>query len=791
MSYFYTLNSIDMKRLKSLFSVAIVFGMCFVAAAQEGVGIGNWRTHMPYRNVIDVELLGSKVYAATEYELFTYDKDDNAVRILNKINGLSDIGISKIRRNPTLDLLVVAYTNANLDLIDRQGNVFNMSDIKDKTILGNKTINDIVFNGKYAYVACGFGIVVFDLSRQEVKDTYYIGANGDAVNVTDIAFYNGRIYASTTNGLYYAEENGSNLANFSSWTFDKSLMHPYLNYNEMEVFGGKLLLNYTDGTHNADTLFVFDGEQWDYFDKENVTNKREISVSGDKLLICGYYSLDVYDKSFERIEHIYSLGSTLYPNAAVLGADGIYWIGDNMRGLFKAKNSWNYEEIQPNGPYSKSVFELSSCGNHVWIATGGHAPNWAKLYAKDGVCHFDGNWWTNLNRKTVPIIEEKKISDFICCATDPMDTTVTYVGTWGSGVMKFKSDEFVTLYDDSTSTLETWVQNPELINISGLAFDSHGNLWVANSGANSLLSVMDRKGEWRSYNLGGTNSGIDIANLVIDKNDYKWILRRSGSDDKVIVFNENGTLDDTSDDQVMPLRCVAGQGGISGSSVNCLAVDRNGAVWVGTDSGPCVFTDTRKIFTSDQYDASVILVPRNDGTTNADPLFDEIKVLSIAVDGNNNKWFGLESGVYELSPDCKTELLYFNTDNSPLLDNSVNTMAINDNGEVFFGTDLGVVSYRGSATPGGNTNTDVIVYPNPVRPGYNGYVGIKGLVEDALVRITTVDGAFVTELIAEGGQAVWDCTTMDGQKVKPGIYLVFVSTSEGKERYATKILIMN
>ena len=152
---------------------------------------------------------------------------------------------------------------------------------------------------------------------------------------------------------------------------------------------------------------------------------------------------------------------------------------------------------------------------------------------------------------------------------------------------------------------------------------------------------------------------------------------------------------------------------------------------------------------------------------------------------------GLETGVFEMSPDCRTQMLNFNTDNSPLPSNSVSSMVINEDGEVFFGTEAGVISYRGSATPGGTTNTDVVVYPNPVRPGYSGYVGIKGLVEDALVRITTVDGAFVTELIAQGGQAVWDCTALDGKKVNPGIYLVFVSTTKGTQKYATKILIMN
>ncbi len=779
-----------MNRL-SLFLISLVLSLGINSFAQEGVGIGSWRTHMPYQNIIGVELLGTKAYAATDYELFTYDKEDNSLTILNKINSLSDIGISKIRRNESLDLVVVAYTNANIDLIDIQGNVFNMSDIKDKNILGNKTINNVTFKGELAYFACGFGIVVFDLRRQEVKDTYYIGNNGDAVNVTDVAFYNGSIYASTDAGLYRADENSTTLANFSSWTFDNSLIHPRLSYNEMEVFADRLIINYSDGTYNADTLFVYDGQEWSYFDPSYSSNKREIRVSQGKLVVSCYSSVDVYNESFERVEHIYGGETSLHPNAALIDSDGKYWIGDQRIGLVHAKDNWNLEVLQPNGPYSKSVFELSSFGKHVWIATGGHTSVWSKLYAKNGICHFDGNWWSNLNRNNIPEFNTEDITDFVCTATDPMDTTVTYVGTWGSGVLKFKSNEYVGRYDHTNSSLGAWTQDDRYVLVSGLAFDSQGNLWVANSGANNLLSVMDRNGEWRSYNLGGTNSGIDISFMVIDGNDYKWILRRSGNDDKVIVFNDNGTLDVSSDDQVRSLRCLTNQGGISGSAVNCLAVDRNGAVWLGTDSGPCSFDNTRKVFTDDQVNANVVLVPRNDGTGQADALFNEVNVLSIAVDGNNNKWFGLESGVYEMSPDCRTELLHFNTSNSPLLDNSVNTMVINDDGEVFFGTDLGVISYRGTATPGGSTNTDVVAYPNPVRPGYSGYVGIKGLVEDALVRITTVDGAFVTELIAEGGQAVWDCTNVDGQKVAPGIYLVFVSTYEGAERYATKILIMN
>ena len=137
------------------------------------------------------------------------------------------------------------------------------------------------------------------------------------------------------------------------------------------------------------------------------------------------------------------------------------------------------------------------------------------------------------------------------------------------------------------------------------------------------------------------------------------------------------------------------------------------------------------------------------------------------------------------------QIHFFNTDNSPLLDNAVTTMAIDDSGEVFFGTNKGIISYRSASAPPVEEVTDVIAYPNPVRPGFTGYVGIKGLAANTLVRITTVDGSFVTQLMSNGGQAVWDRTNINGQRVTPGVYFVFVSTKDGKERFATKILLQD
>ena len=772
--------------MKHLKTFALLVASWFVSAnlfAQEGVSIGNWRTHLPFQNVIAVEPVGQKVYAATKYELFYYDTEDNSINILNKINALSDIGISTMRYNESQRKIFVAYTNANVDLIRHDGSVRNMNDINNKTNITNKTINKVRFDGDLAYVACGFGIVVIDLQREEVKDTYYIGAHGGTVNVTDVAFHGGWIYASTDDGLYRAPSNSPNLANYSEWSFVGDLIHPHLPYTEMQVFNGKLFLNY-DGGFSADTLFVFDGQRWDYFEKDIVSQKYELRAYDDFMIITQRYNVLVYDKNFNQTMNIYMPGGPIESRSTAKTADA-FWIGDVRRGLVKTNNGWNADDILPNGPYSNNVFQLRATGNQVWVATGGYASNWSKRYLAYGVARFNG-FWESFHRDNNEDLRD--YSDYICTATDPNDPSVTYVGTWGYGIFKLKDGELAEIYNAENSSLSVWTSDPNLINISGLGFDSKGNLWVANTGANHLLSVMKTDGTWRSFNLGGNLNGIDIGTLLIDKNDYKWIVRRDG---EVIVFNDNGTIDDPTDDQVKVLNKASNNGELAGS-VKCLALDRNGVVWIGTDEGPCHMEDTKRIFTDPNYTASRKRVSRNDGTNQYDNLFDGSNVLSMAVDGANQVWFGLESGVYLMSFEGEPKQIhFFNTDNSPLLDNAVTTMAIDDSGEVFFGTNNGIISYRSASAPPVQEVTDVMAYPNPVRPGFTGYVGIKGLAANTLVRITTVDGSFVTQLMSNGGQAVWDRTNINGQRVSPGVYFIFVSTKDGKERFATKILLQD
>jgi len=302
--------------------------------------------------------------------------------------------------------------------------------------------------------------------------------------------------------------------------------------------------------------------------------------------------------------------------------------------------------------------------------------------------------------------------------------------------------------------------------------------------------VMKNNSEWLSFNLGGALSGTDVTDLMVDDYNQKWMIKRA--DGFVIVFNDNNTLDDPSDDQVKVLRSTTGLGHIPGNKVYSFATDLDGEVWIGSDKGVSVFYSPENIFVPGaNYDAQQILVPRNDGSGLADILLETELVTAITVDGANRKWIGTErTGVFLISPDGLEEIYHFTAENSPLLSNQIISIGIDQKGEVYIGTANGLISYRGSATPPNPPGSKVYAYPNPVREDYHGDIAIKGLVSDSFIKITDSYGNLVYQTKSEGGQAVWNGKNFDGHDVATGIYMVFAFTVDKSEKVVTKILII-
>ena len=256
----------------------------------------------------------------------------------------------------------------------------------------------------------------------------------------------------------------------------------------------------------------------------------------------------------------------------------------------------------------------------------------------------------------------------------------------------------------------------------------------------------------------------------------------------LICFDHGASIDNTGDDRWKKYSTGAGNGNLPTNEVTCIAKDKSGFMWIGTTDGAAVIQCPEQAFDAPVCDAVWPIVPNGNF---AGFLFKGQEVRSIAVDGADRKWVATKNGVFLISAEGEKVIYRFTEDNSPLLSSDVKKIAIDGKtGEVYFATLKGICSFRSTATEGGITNEEVLVFPNPVPPGYSGTIAIRGLVNNAIVKITELDGRLVYQTRALGGQAVWDGKNYRGQRISSGVYLVLVNDDNKKERTAAKIFFI-
>lgn len=221
-----------------------------------------------------------------------------------------------------------------------------------------------------------------------------------------------------------------------------------------------------------------------------------------------------------------------------------------------------------------------------------------------------------------------------------------------------------------------------------------------------------------------------------------------------------------------------------------MAEDKEGNIWLGTADGVAVFYSPSPFTPSPNtpINAQQVFVQRGNQSGN---LLTGEDVNAIAVDAGGYKWFGTSNGLFYTNPDGDEVLQNFNEANSPLIANNILSIGIQSNtGEVFLGTGQGLISYRGEATEGGDSHNDVYAYPNPVEPEYSGPVTVKGLVNNARIKITDGAGNLVQDMNAKGGQVVWNQENLHGHEVTSGVYYVYSTNEDGSETMVTKILLV-
>jgi hypothetical protein len=760
------------KIIKIFFSFFFI-GSFHLSIAQE-IPIGDWRDHLPYSDAISVSYGDNIIYCAANSALFMYDKSDQTIERLTLINGLSDIGLSKIAFNPYNKRVIIAYKNGNLDILDENKNITNLSFIKNSNVIGNKTINNIFIQGKLAYLATGFGIVVIDTDKLEIIDTYLFGPLGNYITTNGVTIDNQYIYAATDQGVYFADKNSVNLADYNAWSLLPDLRT--LNYDFIVTYSNRVFVSSEGPTWGSDSLFYNDGGVWQKF----LPSGREISslnISQNHLLISFFNSVDDYGANLTKLKTISSYQSVFFidPLEAVMDNDGYLLIAERTHGIVRVLDNINSEVIVPNGPSSTGCFNMDLINDELWTVSGGYG-----IFLQQNLINHKSLYSWSTFEQYIPGTLGGNALDMVSVAINPSNTSNVFVGSWSSGLYEYNNEILTSSINAQNSALDSTFFGTTAI--GALAFDQNNNLWATSSYGNNILAVKTPDNTWYNYSFPGKTSPLEsYRDIIIDNNNFKWII--SPENNKIIIFDDNGTLAEKNDD-----RSVVNSN-LPGSSIKSIAQDLDDEIWIGTDEGIAVFYNPSNVF-DENITAEQIYI-QQDGQTQI--LLETETVTSITIDGANRKWIGtLSSGVFLMSEDGTEEIEHFTTENSPLFSNSIYDIVIDSKtGEVYIGTEKGLISYKGTATDADDDFNNIFVYPNPVKPDFTGTIAIRGLVKDTDVRITDISGNIVYQTTSLGGQAIWNGKDFNGNKVQTGVYMIFNGSPEGDKKAAAKILFLN
>ena len=762
--------------------------MSFSLACFTQVGMGQWRMHISPNSAIDIVEANGVVYTIMKNGMLEYDLEEGEKTIWTGANYLSDVSPSAVAYDPGSSNLLIGYENGNLDIINKN-TVYNLPAIVQSTVNGLKKINRIVIKDGFGYLVTGVGIVVVNLSRKEIRDTYNPVTSG--ANFLDLAFFQGNIYVLTESGIYAGNASNSFLADPGQWT-EMSGVNDYSSigsYTELEVFNDKLFLAFDHDFYGGDTLFKLENGVPELFLDEVEVNG--INGLNSNLLVSVSGTVFNYDLSLSQIDNVFQYQDAGFPEpqkAIIIGDE--YFIADGNWGLMRSMGAFQSTSINFGGPRYNSNFRAKWSNGTLAIANGGFSGT-APSFSRSGGSTMLDEEWTSTVINEQEMLKGTDAWDFISTAINPKNTKEVAFGSYSGMPLVITNEGVVS---------DTFVFSNSLIEetgsvgwgyISDIEYDSQGNLWLANANAVKPLKVRTEEGLWFDFNVGSAVNSKITGRIIIDNNNTKWMAVIGAG---LLAFNEGENIDDASDDNYRLLTTTTNNGGLPSSAVEALAEDFDGNIWIGTPEGMRVLYNATSVFDGSpgQYEFQKLLIEFGE---NVEIVLGTTHITSIEIDGANRKWIGTaSSGLFLLSPDGLTVERNFTSENSPLLSNSVLDITINQkNGEIFIVTEDGLISYRSDASQGDIEYESVNVFPNPVHPEYSGLITIQGIAYNSDVRITDISGKLIYKTISNGGTATWSGKTLDGERAATGVYLIWTSIDdpEFKGRQVGKVVLIN
>lgn len=762
-----------------------------------------WNSHFSYEADITSLIQNENIiYALTDGKLFLYNYSDESLDEYIKESG--NTNITHIAYNSNQECLFITRSDANIDLLYDNLSYKNIPDLKNYTAQNiDKTINSIYIEEDLAYLATNFGFTIIDVKNTIIKES----------GIFNIPFYSicsndNFLYASTANGIYTVDKN-LNIMDFSNWKqFPVSNFYNGKEYkfedNEIRnitFFKDKLYFSIPAKTEPAKPAA--------FYIMENAANVELLEISGEYLTFLktdNNHLITIAPGRCRDYEDLSQYITINIENTQALIPNGNkqeeYWLASSGNNLSLIKNidsgiEFTKQYIRPQGPASNFPFSQTFANNQLIVTGGGFYSNRYNYPASISI--FKNSKWNNASQNTIYKESGIYAQDFVYAISDPLNPSRIFASSWGEGLYEFENNRFMKLYDNTNSTIRELVTEDDYrtTRVSGMAFDKNNNLWLLNSMVKDVVNVYRKDGEWTSlyYPEISYYMKTNPKNIFIDKYSNKWITTII-EEDYIFIFNENGTISDTSDDRYKFINkdefVDQNNNRLSVSNINSITQDNNGTIWIGTDKGPFKIYNSSDIFNKSSIPFNKIYIDSGTGSGSVTGLLEDVTINAIAIDGANRKWIATQSnGVYLLNSNDSEILEHFTTESSPLPSDNIISLCIEpNNGVIYLGSDRGLMSYSTGVTSGADNFSNVYVYPNPVRPEYTGVITIKGLKSNSRIKITDVKGNLIIEGTSLGGQYQWNGLNHKGRQVDTGVYLVFGSSENGSEGVVTKIMIV-
>lgn len=762
-----------------------------------------WQVYPAYREPAQVEaaenylyciMKGSGTRESNTGNLVRYDTEDGSVKTYDCLNELSDKEIFTVSYNPSTHRLLVLYANGNIDILCQDDEIINISSLKANLILGD-AVRSISHIGDEVFLLTPEHIIIVDVAECVIRQSFKV-----ANNVRGVFGIDNVIYVANSDGIYKLG-NIYELSNSKLWekVCDVEI-------DKVVEFAGHLYVITPSSNLN---YIIFNGDK-----VENTNSGYSFShffVSQNRMVCFNYGGWFAYYESGQPLSPIVFPQDHNWQDVGFV--DDMIFVIDNMRNLIYY--SFDKEQrlfvqqteesiLQINSPKRDFFYHIHYEGDRLLVAGGINATIPAYYPVTFMYMEPDGTWIEFDETQVSRAYPNLNNVNAIALAQDPNDNRHFFGAVWRNGLHEYYMNEsgfleFKKLYDRNNSPIQsidvpvwdTW----NYTTCTALQYDKKGNLWMANQHTDTIVRILRPDGKWLGLFYPEISASENVLQYLLSSHDINFVVTYEGSKRGFFGFDTNGTLNVVDDDRSTLRNAIVNQDGrtVFPTQFYCMAEDMDGQIWCGTNEGLFVITNPQEWFSSD-FRFHQIKINRDDGSGFADYLLSGVDITCIAVDPANRKWIGTAAdGVYLVSPDGQETICHFMEEDSPLLSNRINSIAVHPRtGLVMFGTDLGLCSYDGQVTESEEVleKGNVIAFPNPVHPNTDAMVTIKGLTDGAEVKILSSSGRAVWATKSVGGSVRWNCCNMYGERVASGVYHVVSNTEDASTTVVTRIVVL-